>query len=131
MHGNQNFAARNNSEETDNLGATLRPTRARELIGYGRNSPLQSGQIPASPTNIKRSIGRGLRKVQPIRLWLDPKQDPTAQRRTLIELSVPEDRIYTDHGLTGRNCNRPGLAQALAAVRASEKLIVPKLDYLC
>ena len=27
------------------------------------------------------------------------KQDLTAQRRTLIELGVPEDRIYTDHGL--------------------------------
>jgi hypothetical protein len=31
------------------------------------------------------------------------KQDLTAQRRALIELGVPEDRIYTDHGLTGRN----------------------------
>ena len=30
------------------------------------------------------------------------KQDLTAQRRALIELGVPEDRIYTDHGLTGR-----------------------------
>ena len=28
------------------------------------------------------------------------KQDLTAQRRALIELGVPEDRIYTDHGLT-------------------------------
>jgi hypothetical protein len=30
------------------------------------------------------------------------KQALTAQRRVLIELGVPEDRIYTDHGLTGR-----------------------------
>lgn len=58
------------------------------------------------------------------------KQDLTAQRRALIELGVPEDRIYTDHGLTGRNRDRPGLAQALAAVRAGETLVVPKLDRL-
>jgi DNA invertase Pin-like site-specific DNA recombinase len=58
------------------------------------------------------------------------KQDLTAQRQALIELGVPEDRIYTDHGLTGRNRDRPGLAQALAAVRAGETLVVPKLDRL-
>jgi DNA invertase Pin-like site-specific DNA recombinase len=58
------------------------------------------------------------------------KQDLTAQRRALIDLGVPEDRIYTDHGLTGRNRDRPGLAQALAAVRAGETLVVPKLDRL-
>ena len=34
------------------------------------------------------------------------KQDLTAQRRALIELGVPEDHIYTDHGLTGRNRDR-------------------------
>lgn len=49
------------------------------------------------------------------------KQDLTVQRRALIELGVPEDRIYTDHGLTGRNRDRPGLAQALAAVRAAKR----------
>ena len=58
------------------------------------------------------------------------KQDLTAQRQALIELGVAEDRIYTDHGLTGRNRDRPGLAQALAAVRAGETLVVPKLDRL-
>jgi DNA invertase Pin-like site-specific DNA recombinase len=58
------------------------------------------------------------------------KQDLTAQRGALIELGVPEDRIYTDHGLTGRSRDRPGLAQALAAVRTGETLVVPKLDRL-
>lgn len=58
------------------------------------------------------------------------KQDITAQRRVLIELGVPEHRIYTDHGLTGRNRDRPGLAQALAAVRAGKSLVVPKLGRL-
>lgn len=36
------------------------------------------------------------------------KQDLTGQRRALIELGVPEDRIYTDHGLSGRNRDRTG-----------------------
>ena len=29
------------------------------------------------------------------------RQDPDAQRQALLELGVAEDRIYTDHGLTG------------------------------
>ena len=58
------------------------------------------------------------------------KQDLTAQRGILLGLGVPEDRIYLDHGLTGTNRDRPGLAQALAAVRAGDTLVVPKLDRL-
>ncbi len=58
------------------------------------------------------------------------KQDLTAQRVALRELGVSEDRVYLDHGLTGRNRNRPGLQQALAAVREGDTLVVPKLDRL-
>jgi DNA invertase Pin-like site-specific DNA recombinase len=58
------------------------------------------------------------------------KQDLTAQRVTLRELGVSEERVYLDHGLTGRNRNRPGLQQALAAVREGDTLVVPKLDRL-
>jgi DNA invertase Pin-like site-specific DNA recombinase len=58
------------------------------------------------------------------------KQDLTAQRAMLEELGVAPDRIYTDHGLTGTNHARPGLDQALAAVRAGDTLVVPKLDRL-
>ena len=57
-------------------------------------------------------------------------QDLTAQRDRLAELGVAEDRIYLDHGLTGTNRRRPGLDQALAAVRAGDTLVVPKLDRL-
>ena len=57
-------------------------------------------------------------------------QDLAAQRADLESLGVAPDRIYTDHGLTGRNRDRPGLAQALAAVRAGDTLVVPKLDRL-
>ncbi|MEV1066121.1 recombinase family protein [Streptomyces sp. NPDC050263] len=37
---------------------------------------------------------------------------------------------HPDHGLTGTNRDRPGSAQALAAVRAGDTLVVPKLDRL-
>jgi DNA invertase Pin-like site-specific DNA recombinase len=58
------------------------------------------------------------------------EQDLTAQRETLASLGVEQERIYLDHGLTGTNRDRPGLAQALAAVRAGDTLVVPKLDRL-
>ena len=45
------------------------------------------------------------------------RQDLTAQRSALTNLGVAEDRIYTDHGLTGTNRARPGLDQAIAAVQ--------------
>ena len=57
-------------------------------------------------------------------------QDLAAQRATLLELGVAEDRVYVDQGLTGRNRDRPGLAQALAAVRGGDTLVVPKPDRL-
>lgn len=58
------------------------------------------------------------------------EQDLTAQRHALLSLGVAADRIYLDHGLTGTNRERPGLAQALAAVREGDTLVVPKLDRL-
>ncbi|MEZ5823176.1 MAG: recombinase family protein, partial [Geminicoccaceae bacterium] len=58
------------------------------------------------------------------------RQDLTAQRQALRKLGVAEDRIYTDHGLTGTSRARPGLDQAIAAVRSGDTLVVPKLDRL-
>src|SRR3984885_4379267 len=58
------------------------------------------------------------------------RQDLTAQRRTLRGLGVSGDRVYLDHGLTGRNRSRPRLQQALAAVREGDTRVVPKLDRL-
>ncbi len=40
------------------------------------------------------------------------------------------DRIYVDKGLSGRHRSRPGLDQAMAAVREGDTLVVPKLDRL-
>jgi DNA invertase Pin-like site-specific DNA recombinase len=57
-------------------------------------------------------------------------QDLTAQRDGLIALGVEGNRIYVDHGLTGRNRDRPGLREALAACRAGDTLVVTKLDRL-
>ena len=57
-------------------------------------------------------------------------QDLTAQKQALEVLGVASDRIYTDHGLTGTNRARPGLDQAIAAVREGDTLVVPKLDRL-
>ncbi|MGV3345007.1 recombinase family protein [Enterobacteriaceae bacterium LUAb1] len=58
------------------------------------------------------------------------RQDLAAQQEALVGLGVSPDRIYTDNGLTGSNRQRPGLDQALAAVRQGDTLVVPKLDRL-
>lgn len=58
------------------------------------------------------------------------KQDLATQQAALIELGVTLDRIYMDRGFTGTNRSRPGLDQALAAVRDGDTLVVSKLDRL-
>lgn len=58
------------------------------------------------------------------------EQDLTARRAALEALGVADERMYLDHGLTGTNRKRPGLDQALAAVRSGDTLVVPKLDRL-
>ena len=58
------------------------------------------------------------------------KQDLSAQLQALLKLGVGKNLIYTDQGLTGTNRNRPGLDQAIAAVRAGDTLVVPRLDRL-
>jgi DNA invertase Pin-like site-specific DNA recombinase len=58
------------------------------------------------------------------------KQDLAVQQAMLTDLGVAPERIYMDRGLTGTTRARPGLDQALAAVRAGDTLVVPKLDRL-
>lgn len=58
------------------------------------------------------------------------EQDLTVQRDALAALGVTPDRVYVDHGLTGTNRDRPGLANALAAAREGDELVVTKLDRL-
>jgi DNA invertase Pin-like site-specific DNA recombinase len=58
------------------------------------------------------------------------EQDVESQRAALRGLGVDDGRIYVDHGLTGRHRERPGLREALAAVRSGDTLVVTKLDRL-
>ena len=58
------------------------------------------------------------------------RQDLAAHRQALLDMGVAQGRIYTDHGLTGTTRARPGLDQALAAVRQGDTLVVSKLDRL-
>src|SRR5438270_9913963 len=58
------------------------------------------------------------------------QQDLAVQQAMLTDLGVAPDRIYMDRGLSGTTRARPGLDQALAAVRAGDTLVVPKLDRL-
>lgn len=58
------------------------------------------------------------------------EQDPTSQRDALLRLGVLDSNIYVDHGLTGTNRARPGLREALAAVREGDTFVVTKLDRL-
>ena len=57
-------------------------------------------------------------------------QDLTAQREGLTVLGVETTRIYTDAGLSGTSRERPGLREALAALRDGDTLVVTKLDRL-
>ena len=58
------------------------------------------------------------------------KQDLHADRQMLLELGVSAELIYLDRAYLGINRAWPGLVQALAAVRAGDTLVVPKLDRL-
>src|SRR6476469_87576 len=58
------------------------------------------------------------------------KQDLEANRQILLEFGVHADLIYLDRAYSGSNRARPGLDQALAAVRAGDTLVVPKLHRL-
>src|SRR5450759_3940101 len=57
-------------------------------------------------------------------------QELTAQNDGLTALGVKANRIYVDHGLTGRTRDRPGLREALAACRSGDTLVVTKPDRL-
>jgi DNA invertase Pin-like site-specific DNA recombinase len=58
------------------------------------------------------------------------KQDLEANRQLLLDLGVPAGQLYLDRAYSGTNRARPGLDQALAAVRTGDTLVVPKLDRL-
>ncbi|MEV0290346.1 recombinase family protein [Kribbella sp. NPDC050820] len=51
------------------------------------------------------------------------KQDLEANRRILLELGVTADHVYLDKACSGTTRARPGLDQALVAVRADDTLV--------
>lgn len=57
------------------------------------------------------------------------RQDLASQRAELRRLGVEDERVYTDKR-TGKNKDRPGLREALAAVREGDTLVVAKMDRL-
>lgn len=57
-------------------------------------------------------------------------QDLTVQRQQLAALGASDDRIYVDQGVSGKNRDRPGLRESLAAVHEGDVLVVTKLDRL-
>jgi DNA invertase Pin-like site-specific DNA recombinase len=94
-------------------------TEARLVAGFDSSRRGQPGAV-AVPQGILIGYAR----------CSTERQDLTAQRRMLSDRGVPDDRVYLDHGLTGRNRSRPGLTQALAALREGDTLVVPKLERL-
>ena len=57
-------------------------------------------------------------------------QDVEGQAAALTAMGIAPERVYVDQGYTGRNTARPALAEALAALREGDELVVTKLDRL-
>jgi len=57
-------------------------------------------------------------------------QDLEVQRGKLLALGVEPDRIYFDHGFSGKRMTRDGLEKALAVCRRGDTFVVPSLDRL-
>ena len=89
---------------------------------------VEPDRVPRDGARAGPTLGRGM-LIGYARCSTE-RQDLSAQRRILSELGVADDRVYLDHGLTGRNRSRPGLTKALAALREGDTLVVPKLDRL-
>ncbi|WP_426326148.1 recombinase family protein [Microbacterium sp. E-13] len=100
--------------------------------------PLAQAETPRSqdhPTRVRLCCGGGTVGGMNGILIGDTRvstadQDLTSQRAALLRLGVLDSNIYIDHGLTGTNRAKPGLREALAAVREGDTLVVTKLDRL-
>ena len=58
------------------------------------------------------------------------QQDLQLQRDKLIAFGVDEDRIYLDHGFSGKKMTRDGLQNALTAAREGDEFVVSTMDRL-
>lgn len=57
-------------------------------------------------------------------------QDTEIQQKKLLEFGVDQERIYVDHGFSGKTMTREGFEKALAACREGDEFIVPSMDRL-
>lgn len=57
-------------------------------------------------------------------------QDSSIQVGLLVKEGVDRDRVYIDHGISGRQTQRPGLDNAINAAREGDVFCVTKLDRL-
>ncbi|MBY6382334.1 recombinase family protein [Rhodococcus erythropolis] len=57
-------------------------------------------------------------------------QDSSIQVELLAKEGVDRDRVYVDHGISGRQTQRPGLDNAINAAREGDVFCVTKLDRL-
>ena len=55
-------------------------------------------------------------------------QDSSIQVGLLAKEGVDRDRVYVDHGISGRQTQRPGLDNAINAAREGDIFCVTKLD---
>ena len=92
---------------------------------YHKNGTIKFAKEAPYPYNLTMTVT----KIGYARCSTD-RQDLSAQKQALENLGVTPERIYIDHGLTGTNRARPGLDQALAAVREGDLFVVAKLDRL-
>lgn len=56
------------------------------------------------------------------------EQNPESQRQLLEAAGC--DRIFIDHGVSGKEANRPELAKALAFIRSGDTLVITRLSRL-
>ena len=126
--------------EREHLRVVL-STGAKDAGSWSLVYPSQGGpaRLPRPDPDLAREVHRGDVGRRPARDagvlvgyagCSTDKQDVAAQRHTLRVVGVSDDCVYLDHGMIGRHRRRPGLQQALAAVRQGDTLVVPKLDRL-
>jgi hypothetical protein len=96
----------------------------RRQVVAGRDQPYR--RISFDWATVPNPCRRELRVLIGYARCPTDTQDLAAQRDALRQLGVSDERVYLDHGMTGRNRRRPGLQQALAAVREGDTLVVPQ-----
>ena len=118
------FAEMGSIPANDDGGWQVEPGHAVVLV---LTRAVANGELPGKRRKLSEHSPMTTTLIRCARCLTD-QQDPATQRQALLELGVAEDPIYTGHGLSGTTRARPGLDQALAAVRQGNTLVVLRLD---